>query len=377
MDNTLIVALVSYAGMGPYVTTIINSFKPSDPVYFFLLDNSTDYYKKNVKPELKKNCLITKINSSKIEDIKNLIFSNSKLGNDINDFAIKNNIKNIHFITAENRIRGMIDRWKKKFNLFMTIHDLAPHEMNKAIHKEIKQKIIYRHLNSMTDKIDNLITNSKDQLLQLNQKYPKKNCYLHEFPTLITKEIENGNLQVPELKGITNYILFFGRIESYKGLHILYEAWMKDEDIHNKYKLVIAGSGDNYINRCKDEKNIIFINRYIKDEEVKALFENAILTVYPYISATQSGVLSLSSYFGIPILASDIHFFRHISESGIGVTFKNQNATDLAQKLKFILQQDLSSYKQQESKYYQEKYNSDRLRTRLMEIYTNINKTKS
>ena len=79
MDNTLIVALVSYAGMGPYVTTIINSFKPSDPVYFFLLDNSTDYYKKNVKPELKKNCLITKINSSKIEDIKNLIISNSKL----------------------------------------------------------------------------------------------------------------------------------------------------------------------------------------------------------------------------------------------------------------------------------------------------------
>lgn len=70
---------------------------------------------------------------------------------------------------------------------------------------------------------------------------------------------------------------------------------------------MIAGSGEVYFPIQKYE-NIILINRYIKDEEIAWLFNHAKLTVYPYISATQSGVLSVSCYFGKPIIASDVPF---------------------------------------------------------------------
>lgn len=36
--NTLIIALSSWGGMGPYVATIVNSFEASDPVWFVLVN---------------------------------------------------------------------------------------------------------------------------------------------------------------------------------------------------------------------------------------------------------------------------------------------------------------------------------------------------
>ena len=43
------------------------------------------------------------------------------------------------------------------------------------------------------------------------------------------------------------------------------------------------------------------INRYIKDSEVAYLYQHAQCVVYPYISATQSGVLSLAFYYQTPV----------------------------------------------------------------------------
>lgn len=38
MKRTLIVATTSYAGMGPYVSEIVNTFSLEDDVYFLLYD---------------------------------------------------------------------------------------------------------------------------------------------------------------------------------------------------------------------------------------------------------------------------------------------------------------------------------------------------
>lgn len=37
MKKVLIVATTSYAGMGPYVSGIVNTFLPNDDVYYFFM----------------------------------------------------------------------------------------------------------------------------------------------------------------------------------------------------------------------------------------------------------------------------------------------------------------------------------------------------
>ena len=53
MKRTLIVATTSYAGMGPYVSEIVNTFSPEDDVYFLLYDDEDIFFQKNIKNELK------------------------------------------------------------------------------------------------------------------------------------------------------------------------------------------------------------------------------------------------------------------------------------------------------------------------------------
>jgi len=59
-------------------------------------------------------------------------------------------------------------------------------------------------------------------------------------------------------------------------------------------KLVIAGKGHVYETH---DKRIIRICRFIDDSEIAELFKRAQYIVYPYRSATMSGVLSIAYYF--------------------------------------------------------------------------------
>ena len=66
MKRTLIVATTSYAGMGPYVTEIVNTFDPTEDVFFFFHDYEDDFFKKNIKKELlNKSVFLKKANSAK------------------------------------------------------------------------------------------------------------------------------------------------------------------------------------------------------------------------------------------------------------------------------------------------------------------------
>ena len=54
---------------------------------------------------------------------------------------------------------------------------------------------------------------------------------------------------------------------------------------------------------------------------MRDLFNRAALIVYPYISATQSGVTSIASYFGKPMVLSELPFFKQTCEGCEGVEF--------------------------------------------------------
>ena len=115
------------------------------------------------------------------------------------------------------------------------------------------------------------------------------------------------------------------------------------------------------------------MNRYIKDTEIANMYQNAACVVYPYISATQSGVLSLAYYFETPILASDVPFFKDsILQSETGVLFENGNLIDLKDKLFQLLKCKYSSSLKKGRSYYNLNYDGMAIRNRLLEIYKSI-----
>ena len=51
--NVLLLADTSYAGMGPYVANIVNSFSSTDDIRFFLVENEQKFYTDQIKLDLR------------------------------------------------------------------------------------------------------------------------------------------------------------------------------------------------------------------------------------------------------------------------------------------------------------------------------------
>lgn len=103
-------------------------------------------------------------------------------------------------------------------------------------------------------------------------------------------------------------LLFFGRIEAYKGLGDLLSACEILVARGVAFRLIIAGRG-NDLNHHRDRiTNTTWVELqedFIPSEAVPALFQRAAVVVLPYTDATQSGVAALAFAFGRPVIATD------------------------------------------------------------------------
>jgi glycosyltransferase involved in cell wall biosynthesis len=239
----------------------------------------------------------------------------------------------------------------------------------------IISEIIRRGVKNNLTNLKILATSSKTQFEQLKIAFPEKLIYYHPFPTLITKQIIEGDSACPELSKIDKYILFFGGINIYKGVNLLYNTFINDKELYNNFHLVIAGSGEWYFDRKVEfEKKIIRINRFIHDSEIKNLFEKANCVVYPYISGTQSGVLSLAYYFGTPLVTSNIPFFlENIEPNKTAFVFENGNTESLNKAIHLAINSriDDTFYLNQQLKY-KNNYSDESLEKSISNIYKKL-----
>lgn len=362
----LLVATVSYAGMLPYASTIINAMKDQN-IYCVLVNSKFGDYRKTIDASLHDRCYFYEQGENKFLNQVEFLFP-SNVPNIIEKVCRGRGIKSIHLLTNDPSLSHFVVKWKNKMSFYFTVHDLIQHEENVSFLLGWKRKIQHSRMNKIINCVHHLSTNSREQFNALRKSYPNKQITYFPFPTLITDAIENGDQVLPELKGIKNYILFFGRIEKYKGLDLLIEVFKANKDLQQKYQLVIAGRGN--LGAGINHDRIIFINRYIHDNEVRVLFENAYCTVYPYISATQSGVLSLSYYFGKLAIVSDIDFFKeNIIENETGISFENGRMDGLLDAFRRIEKLNLNSYKENIKRYYQELYSLNSLESHIKGMY--------
>lgn len=102
--------------------------------------------------------------------------------------------------------------------------------------------------------------------------------------------------QLKEELNIGNEVVFsaLGTMDYYKGTDILLEAWQSSEALSksNKVKLIIAGKNKMGLKReAIRAENVIFIDRFIPDEEFIALLRLSDLILLPYRRVSQSGLL--------------------------------------------------------------------------------------
>jgi glycosyltransferase involved in cell wall biosynthesis len=115
-------------------------------------------------------------------------------------------------------------------------------------------------------------------------------------------------------------VLFFGRINAYKGLGVLLEAWQKVTRRCPHAKLIIAGRGydlPKFRGRILQDPQCELIDRFIPSEEVASLFAQSSLIVLPYVEATQSGVLATALAFGKPVVVTSVGSLPEMVEHGV------------------------------------------------------------
>lgn len=372
-SSVLLIAFHSFAGMGPYVISIVNSFKPEDNVRFFLIERDDHYYSRNINEELRhKATIVSSPVPTKIQTLISILTGfRCKFRKQIEEICERENISMVHDLTGavDNALVASITA---KRPWLYTVHDLHPHEAKKSFFKEWRQNSRYKAVFKAIKKSKHLITNSESQYRDLLNTYPNKRCFKTPFPSLITHSILKGNITPPEIIGIEKYILFFGRIEEYKGLSVLLEAF-KNLKTDTDIKLVIAGSGQ--IPKYEVDDRIVIINRYIADQEIATLYSKSMCVVYPYLSATQSGVLAIATYFRIPVIASDVSFFKEVLGNKYTGLFQTGNSKDLLEKIQYFISFSPSMRQEIENEMdaiYRDNYASQKHREDLTNIYNRI-----
>lgn len=260
--------------------------------------------------------------------------------NAVNKFKKQYNPDVIHLLTGDFTLAPyfLVSQIRNKL-FYYTVHDLYPHEVKSTnLFNKILHKYIVWGYKLLRDNIYNLTTSSKAQFYELKSLYPNKHISFTHFPSLLTDQIQNGKTQVIELLNEDNYILFFGTVDEYKGVDLLIKAYTNSSQFKH-VKLVIAGKGLSYEELICGNSNIIRINRFIDDSEVKDLFTKATYVVYPYRSATMSGVLSLAYYFKKRVLLSSIPFFMD-NATKLSFFFESMNIFDLQAKMEDLIIQN-------------------------------------
>jgi glycosyltransferase involved in cell wall biosynthesis len=190
---------------------------------------------------------------------------------------------------------------KKRKKTIITVHDPLPHSGESSRRETLIRKINYKF-------IKNIILLNKNQLplfINITKRYKFKNIFLS---SLGVYEYLNRYIK-PIKKDETDNkftFLFFGRISPYKGIDLLLDAFVETKKMLDDIELIVAGRGKYWfdISNFKQHKDIKIINRYIPNDELVQLIQNASIVICPYKDATQSGVVMSAFALNKPVIAT-------------------------------------------------------------------------
>lgn len=129
-----------------------------------------------------------------------------------------------------------------------------------------------------------------------------------------------------EISSISDYVLFFGRIDEYKGVDYLLDVFKSTPQL-NHINLVIAGKSVMNFSwlTAENTPNVKILDRFISDEEMNYLFKNCKYVILPYRDASQSGIIPIAYHFGKPVLVSNVEgLLEYVDVAKTGYVYHNK-----------------------------------------------------
>lgn len=247
-------------------------------------------------------------------------------------------------------------KWKKIFrkkHIDVSIRTMYTH-WGLAIDRAVKAKktVAFCHdpqkhsgFNSLYTPFNYANIHKADDVFVLTRSFAPLVAELYKKPVERVHYVPHGRMsmyqandELPELQKQYQkkyHFLFFGRIEKYKGLHVLAKAYELLRKEFDDAELTILGSGDfeEYKEEYAKLPDVHVVNRFIKTEELGNYFAlNNTITVMPYIDATQSGVIPVAFEFGTPIISSDVGGLKEQLDGGrLGAMYTDNDPEQLYQ----------------------------------------------
>jgi glycosyltransferase involved in cell wall biosynthesis len=185
--------------------------------------------------------------------------------------------------------------------LVLTAHDVLPREARPG--QRAGQRRLY-------DRVDAIVVHSEHGRVRLVDELGVPAGKVTVIPHgVLTPHGDDG--LPPELAAVEGPVaLLFGLIRPYKGLDVLLEAWRGIEGA----ELWVVGMPrmDTTALRASAPPGVRFVERFVPDAQVAALFRRADLAVLPYREIDQSGVLFTALAFGAPLVLTDVGGFPEV-----------------------------------------------------------------
>ena len=221
----------------------------------------------------------------------------------------------------------------KKTKIFQMIHDLVPHEGDKT------EKSV--HL------MNKVVCRLADYIVLCNRKYIDKVTEIYGVPKNRVRFVDMWR-RFPEYSEPTysKRVLFFGRINPYKGVDNLIEIAKACPEIQFDVVGRVDSQVQEQVNELKALSNVTMNNEYVTDKEMAEAFITADWIILPYNSATQSGVVIDGYRYGRPCIAFAVGAVpEQVDDGTSGYLIPIGDNLAFANKLKEVIQLSNCEYK--------------------------------
>ncbi len=175
------------------------------------------------------------------------------------------------------------------------------------------------------------------------------------------------------------YLLFFGFIRAYKGLHLILEALARDVLKDKKIKLIVAGEfyvdPEPYMKIIRENnlgERVVLKTDFIPDHEVNKYFCAADMITQPYTTASQSGVTQIAYHFNKPMLVTAVGGLPEMIPDGKVGYVVQPDPDDIAQAIARFYEQDKLEVFTRNVEKEKTRYTWDKMTRVIEELYNKI-----
>lgn len=212
-----------------------------------------------------------------------------------------------------------------KARTYHVIHEVIPHEGDKQV--------------KMVDLMNRVLVKITDIIILRNKLYVSEMIKRYGIDANRVKYVELWR-RYPEFTEpqYGKKVLFFGRINPYKGADNLLEIAEKCSDIQFEVIGRVDAQVQGIIDKLEKLPNIKMNTEYVTDAQMRQAFEDCDVVIVPYNSASQSGIIIDAYKYSRPVVAFSVGAIPEQVEDGrTGYLVEYKDNDLFAQKLRELL----------------------------------------